>query len=434
MFSLILRITALLTAVCWCTQGTAAINLLLTQGANNALPIAIVPFSGQESSNTDSNLTTIVTSDLSNSGRFQPLSEQKMLEFPHNQAEVDGTKWQKANVEALVVGNVKPTTTGQYKVDFSLLEINKGDQNTHSKLLLQKEFVVAAADLRRLAHHISDLVYEKLLGERGIFSTRIAYVVKQSDTGRMKYSLQVADADGFNPRALLISHEPIMSPAWSPDGKRLAYVSFEKKRSQIYVADIASGSRKVISEADGINGAPSWSPDGNQLAVVLSKGANTKIFSLNLATGEKRQLTEGNSIDTEPVWSPDGSSIYFTSDRGGSPQIYRLMLSSGSTQRITFKGDYNASPEVTSDGQHLVILNRQDGMYNIAIQDLRSGRLTILTNSGRDESPSVAPNGSMIIYGSEYGVLGLVSADGRVKLRLPAPEGKIQEPTWSPFL
>lgn len=431
----ILRVLLGLLVIGWFNSSMAAINLLLTQGVDKPIPVAIVPFAGQAEQNDKSNIANVVTADLTHSGRFQPLDVAQMSAQPHEANQVVLDEWRKQGVDAVAVGRVTPTGNGKYHVEFALTDIlSTQSSNTTPTVLLQQSYDVNAADLRRLSHHISDLIYEKLTGEKGIFSTRIAYVLKQpTESGKIRYFLQVADADGFNPRAIFSSPEPIMSPAWASNGKQIAYVSFENKRSQIYVADIATGSRKLISDLQGINGAPSWSPDDSKIALVLSKGPNTKIFILNLASGSLQQVTDGPSIDTEPVWAPDGRSLYFTSDRGGSPQIYQITLADKHIQRVTFVGEYNASASITPNGKRIVMLNRQDGMYNIAIQDLQSGNVQTLTSSGRDESPSIAPNGSMVIYGSELGVLGLVTTDGRVKLRLPAPEGKIQEPAWSPY-
>ena len=409
----------------------AALNLVLTQGVNSAQPIAIVPFLGQSNTSAMDNISAVITNDLQNSGRFKALSQGNMPAEPHEANAVDSNVWRETGVESVVVGRAEPLGGGNYKITFALVDIFKSQNHP---VLATQTFTVQKNQLRRLAHHISDIVYEKLTGERGIFSTKIAYVLAQRNGKQARYILEVADADGYNPRPVLTSYEPIMSPAWSHDGTRLAFVSFENKRAQIYIANVATGERRLVSSFPGINNAPAWSPDNRKLALVLSQeGTGPKIHVMDLASLQLKQVTQGSAIDTEPNWSPDGRSLIFTSGRGGSPQIYRVNLGNGQTERLTFKGEYNARASFTPDGKHIVMLHRENGMYNIAIQDLENGAIDILTSSGRDESPSVAPNGSMVIHGTEYGVLGLVSTDGRVKLQLPAREGKVQDPAWSPF-
>lgn len=402
-----------------------AVNIVLTKGVDQALPIAVVPFEGQTGSGVN-DVAGVIAADLSYSGQFAVTPFNALPAHPHQTAEVSSDIWRKAKVDTIVVGNVQ-INGDQARVSFALVDVVK---SSHSQVLVQQTYDIPSGQLRPLAHHIADVVFQQLTGIRGIFSTRIAYVLRRPDN----YMLQVADADGFNPRSILTSSQPIMSPAWSPDGKQLAYVSFEGRRSQIYVANVASGQRRLVSAAPGINGAPAWSKDGKQLALVLSTSGAPKVFTLNLASNQLKQLTNGSSIDTEPSFSSDGQSLLFTSDRGGSPQIYRYQLSNGSIQRVTFKGDYNARASQSSDGKKIVLLHRQDGQYNIAIQDVAGDGVLVLTNSGRDDSPTLAPNGMMVLYGNEYGELGLVSTDGRVKLRVPGKNGKVQDPAWSPFL
>ena len=396
------------------THSFAAINLELTQGVDSALPIAILPFAGEPV--TDKNgqqMTEVIQADLQNSGRF------KLLE---------------AKADYVVTGKIEPVSGHHYKVEFKLMD--SVTKNAPSELITQ-HYTVEASQLRRLAHRISDIIYEQLMGEKGVFSTHIAYVLVQR-TGRIAhYSLEVADIDGVNPHPLLTSKQPIMSPAWSPDGRHLAYVSFEGNRASIYNEDINTGTRYILASYGGVNGAPAWSPDARKLALVLSKDGNPKIYSLDLASKSLTQLTRGFSLDTEPSWLPDGRSLLFTSNRGGNnPQIYRLNLGSDSIERISFSGDYNATASVDKRGLRIAMLRGERGRYNIAVQDLKKGRFRVLTDSGMDESPSIAPNGSMVVYATKYkgrGVLGMVSTDGRVKLRLPAREGDVQGPAWSPL-
>lgn len=411
----------------WCqwVWADTGVNIVLTKGVDQALPIAVVPFAHQSGSGKN-DLAAVVASDLSYSGQFNVTPFTALPAHPTAADQVSPDIWRKAKVDSVVVGSVE-TQGNDVRVTFALVDVVKSHQ---SQVLVSQTYVVQEKQLRALAHHIADVIFQRLTGIRGIFSTRIAYVL----TRPSNYLLQVADADGYNPRSLLVSTQPIMSPAWSPNGQQIAYVSFEGRKSQIYVADVATGQRRQVSAAPGINGAPAWSPDGQRLALVLSTSGAPKIYLLTLASGQLKQVTTGLSIDTEPSFSPDGRSLVFTSDRGGAPQIYRYQLASGKIERLTYQGDYNARASLSADGKKMVMLHRQEGQYNIAVQDMDSGNVVVLTNSGRDDSPTLAPNGMMVLYGNEFGELGLVSADGRVKLRVPGKEGKVQDPAWSPFL
>ncbi|MDQ8038912.1 MAG: Tol-Pal system beta propeller repeat protein TolB [Rickettsiella sp.] len=411
----------------------AALNLELTQGVSNQLPIAIVPFAGSNHLDESNDVSTIIKNDLNRSGQFKTSVSPSATPISLNQ--ITTSDWRKQHIDDVVVGQIKALDNARYRVQFSLVNVVQAQRHT----LLQQEFTVNKNQLRRLAHHISDLIYEKLTGIKGNFSTRIAYIlVTDKNSLDRHYSLQVADMDGYNSKPLLTSTQPIMSPAWSRDGKRIAYVSFEKVLPRIYIQNVSTGERELISSFPGINGAPAWSPNDKTLALALSKDAAApKIYLMDLITKKLRQITFGLSIDTEPSFSQDGRSLLFTSDRSGGPQIYRINLHSGHIQRMTYDGNYNARASFSNDGKTIVVLNQEQGSYNIAVQDVADNSLKILTHSGYDASPSFAPNGQLVLYESKpgrQGLLGMVSVDGRITLRLPTPQGDVQDPTWSPFL
>lgn len=399
---------------------TFALDLELTQGVNAALPIGIDSFGSDAQAGL---ITDVVNNDLHLSGQF------KIIPSPGMQSVA---AWQRAGADSVLSGKVSRIDGSRYSVSYELI-----DSAAQGRQLLSKVYQVNENQLRALAHHISDEVYQKLTGERGVFSTRIAYILVKRAANRSQYSLEIADMDGNNPRSLLVSSEPIMSPAWSPNGKEIAYVTFEKKRAQIFSVAVATGERRLITDFPGINGAPAWSPDGRQLAVVLSKGGTPKIYTVDLGTGSMKQMTFGQSIDTEPRYSPDGRSLLFTSGRGGSPQIYRLSLADGSISRISYNGNYNARASYTANQQNIVMFHREERQFNIAVQNISTGSVIALTNSQMDESPSVSPNGRLVLYATQYqgkGVLAITSIDGNIKLRLPSRDGDVQEPAWSPYV
>ncbi|MFT4057948.1 MAG: Tol-Pal system beta propeller repeat protein TolB [Legionella sp.] len=405
------------------TQQVFALDLELTQGINSALPIAVNSFGSDHGAQ---EIAQVVENDLTFSGQFRIVSGPQ---GPNAYSSVGTLK--QLGADSVVTGRVTAMGKG-YEVSFTLT-----DAVANGATLLTKTYTINANQVRALAHHISDEVYQKLTGERGIFSTRIAYISVQRTSQRTQYSLEVADADGYNPQSLLISSEPIMSPSWSPNGRNISYVSFEKKRAQIFTVSVESGQRRLITSFPGINGAPAWSPDGNQLAVVLSKSGTPKIYTVDVHSGTMKQITFGDAIDTEPRYAPDGKSILFTSGRGGSPQIYRLSLTDGQISRVTFEGNYNARASYTPDMKSIVMLHRDDKQFNIGMQNTNGGPIISLTFSGRDESPSVSPNGRLILYAThnnDKGVLGIVSLDGRIRMKLPGGDGDIQEPAWSPYL
>lgn len=418
--------------LCFMSTAHAILDIEVTQAMDAAMPIAVVPFSGEERATTD--LTEIIRHDLNRSGEFKTLPTGSMAQKPSNASDVSIDYWRRIKMDALVIGKVQPLPDGKYKVDYSLFDVFA--QNNAEKPVMSHTFTVPGSALRGLAHHISDQIFERLTGHPGAFSSRIAYVTTRWKNNKIsEYRLEIADSDGYNPKPLLISREPIMSPAWSPDGKQLAYVSFENHRSQIYVVDIVSGQRRLISKRPGINGSPAWSPDGTKLAYVLSNQNTPKLYVMDLRNNDPIQITEGGSIDTEPAWAPDGKSLYYTSNRGGKPQIYKVNLASKAIERVTFEGDYNARPVLTSDGRYVVMIHRLAGRFHIAAQDLKNGQVLILTETQLDQSPSLAPNDRMVIYSTLQDgkrTLSAVSVDGRVKLKIPTSEGEVQDPAWSP--
>lgn len=436
-----LLVNSVFACVCaFSTNGAnASVYIEITGGQAAGIPIAIVPFNveGADKGSLE-DIAQVVKSDLENSGQFKATPFQDIRQFPSHQQAVQYPYWQALGIEDLVVGRVQKTGS-TYNVNFQLLDIirQKSASGPQTPLLTMQFDNIQPQQLRALAHHISDMIFFKLIGIKGIFSTRIAYIsVAQGAKGSI-HTLEVADSDGHNPKPLYRSSYPIMSPAWSPDGKKIAFVSFEKDRSSVNIVDVVSGRTERITQFPGINGAPTWSPDGQSLALVLSKDGSPKIYMVNLVGKKISRLTEGTGIDTEPCFAPDGRSLVFTSSRGGKPQIYRVILASGKIERLTFSGDYNAKPSVTPDGKRLVMLHRGDnGLFGIAVQTLGSGELKVLTQTSLNDSPTLAPNGMMVLYGSQdggRGVLGAVSLDGRVKIRLPSREGDVQEPAWSPF-
>jgi TolB protein len=426
---LLIALGIIVSALSW--QANAELVIEITGGSEAALPIALVPF-GSEGSVSPVDLSEVIRNDLAGSGRFAPLPQQDLISQPHKQAEVNFADWRLLRSEGLVIGNVTSIDGQTYDVQFQLFDVYKGQQ------LVGKRYQVPASGLRRLAHQISDQIYHALTGEVGVFATRLAFVtVITNADGSKRFALQVSDADGANPRTVLQSKEPIMSPNWSPDGERLSYVSFENGKTEVFVQEMTSGRRSSVASFKGINSAPSWSPDGKKLALTLSKGGNPEIYVLNLASGDLARVTHNSqSIDTEAVWLPNSNSLLFTSDRGGRPQIYKVSSDGGNASRVTFEGNYNSSPDVSPDGRYLAMVHGVGGKYFIAVQDLASGAVQVLTETGRDESPSFAPNSSMILYATERngkGVLAAVSVDGRIQQRLGEAGIDVREPAWSPI-
>ncbi len=412
----------------FCSTSFAALDLEVTQGLNGAQPIAVLPFSSDKSIDP----TPIIRNDLQHSGRFQVWTNRKD-DKSSTKNSINFKKWKLRKQNEVISGSIKKISSSNIEIDLKIWDIYS------QKLILNQSYSGNSKNLRRIAHQLSDDIFYKLTGERGVFSTFIAYELVNHATKNNKanYKLIVSDFDGHHPRLLLESHQPIISPSWSPDGKKLAYVSFEAGRPAIFTQEIATGRRHKITQFPGINSAPSWSPDGKQLAFVLSKTGNPNIYIMDFETWQLKQLTDGRSIDTEPKWTPDGKNIIFTSNREGSPQLFELNLKSKKIKRITFDGRFNASATVAGKGDNIGFLHLDADTYSIAVKDRLSDQISILT-SGRDaQSPSMAPNGQLIIYTAKQGsknVLGIVSIDGAVKLRLPAQNGNVEEPAWSPYM
>lgn len=422
---------AALIAATWSQSGHAELTIRITQGIEGAQPIAIVPFGlapGAKAPPHD--VAQIVSNDLTRSGRFSPLPVADLPSRPNDASAVNFSDFRILGMPNLVIGKVKPLANGRYGVEFRLFDVFRGAQITGYEL------DAGPRDLRRIAHQVSDIIYEALTGERGAFDTRIAYITERKQAGVSQYALIVADSDGFNPQTVLESKSPIVSPSWSPDGEQLAYVSFEGERPRIFAQNLAVGTRQVITAFPGLNGAPTWAPDGKRMAMTLSKDGNPEIYIMDIATRRLRRLTVGAAIDTEPAWAPDGKSLVFTSDRGGTPQIYRVPATGGPATRLTFEGKYNSRATFAPDGKSLALIHGNKGTFRTAVLDLESNTLRVLTKTTLDESPSFAPNGGMLLYattGAGGGTLAGVSTDGRVRQELAAQHGEVREPAWSPF-
>ncbi|HEX8756701.1 MAG TPA: Tol-Pal system beta propeller repeat protein TolB [Steroidobacteraceae bacterium] len=432
----LLRIFLAVLTAAWLAAPAAyaQLQIQITSGVTNPVPIAVVPFAEAPTDGTD--VADVVQHDLAGSGRFTALPRNKMPATPTSAAQVKFADWKAAGSDYMVVGQVVPMPGGQLAVDFELLNTLTGQS------IARQRFTGSAAALRNAAHRVSDVIYQAITGIRGAFATRIAYVAVVGQGADSRFQLVIADADGYNQHLILESRFPIMSPAWSPDGKWIAYVSFENHLSAVYVQRVQSGERTRVSMRAGINGAPAWSPDGRKLALTLSgDSGHPQIYLLDLSTQHLTRLTDSPSINTEADWSPDGRYIYFTSDRAGEPQIYRIGTTPGSaTQRITFTDEYNAGPHVSDDGKWLAMVTRDDsGSYRIGLQNLATGEFRMLTSGRLDRSPSFAPNSATIMYAErpgrgQAGILATISVDGLTGLSLKPTQGEVRDPAWGPFI
>ncbi|MBM5811794.1 MAG: Tol-Pal system beta propeller repeat protein TolB [Gammaproteobacteria bacterium] len=426
-------VVALAALVVVAPPAHAELTVQILRGMAEAVPVAIVPFGWEGSEPAPWDVAATVQADLERSGRFRALPRADLLELPHEAGQVDAAAWRLLQVDYVVVGRLLRVDSARYELRYELVHTVTGER------ILGLALPADRAALKLASHRISDAVYERILGVRGAFATRIAYVAVDGPAAARSFRLIVADADGANERVVFSSPEPVMSPAWSPDGRALAYVSFHGGTPAIYVQTLRTGEQIRVSARSGINGAPAWSPDGSQLALTLSRrDGNVDIWLLTLATQELRRLTDDPAIDTEPAWSPNAQALYFTSDRAGGPQVYRLGIGAGERpRRVTFEGRYNARPRVSPDGRELAVVTIDRDAFRIAVVDLQRGTQRVLSNGRLDESPSYAPNGASLIYATRdggRGVLATVSTDGRVQQRLAASAGAVREPAWSPYL
>ncbi len=400
----------------------------IRQGVTGAIPIAVVPFGGAQPSS--ENIAAIVARDLERTGRFHTLPAGDMLEQPTLPSQVRLSGWQALGQEYLVIGRIQPAGSGQFVAEFSLFDVVRGSS------LLEYRLPFSSRDQRRTAHRIADLIYQKIIGEAAGLAAPVAFVTTTGGTrAEKRYVLQVADADGMEPETILRSREPIMSPAWSPDGKRIAYVSFENKTAAVFVQTLADGSREKVSGSPGINGAPAWSPDGRQLALTLSKDGDPDIYLMDIATRSLRRLTDHRGIDTEPNWSPDGRSIVFTSNRGGRPQLYLVSAAGGEAQRLTFQGDYNARGAFSPDGASIAMVHGVGGSYRIAVMDLASRSVRVISNGPLDESPGFSPDGRRVLFAARNAGIGqliAVPVNGGPPEILNIGSIEVRQPAWSP--
>ena len=413
----------------------ASLTIDITLWLDNATPIAVVPFEWRGTGKEPLQMADVISANLGRSGQFAPMEAKDMVETPHQSSEVNYATWRNNKMEYVVVGKLQQLAGDSYQVQFQLLNVEQGSQ------MIGHSFQAKAHQLRRLSHHISDLVYEAITGEKGAFDTYLAYItVVRNSKKQNTYRLAISDSDGFNEQILFESNMPIVRPAWSPDGKQLAYVSYSSGRPQIYVQNIFTKQTKQLTNFKGSNLSPAWSPDGRHMAMALSKDGNSELYIMDLATQKLQRITRSSGTDIEPAWFPDGRSLVFTSDRGRRPQLYRIAVddrgAAGRAERLTYDGKENLRPSVSPDGKRIAMVHNADGGYRVAMLDLETEQLSVLTDGRLDENPDFAPNGRMIIYASQSGgrgVLAVVSADGRASHKLRFTQGEVREPAWSPY-
>jgi len=409
----------------------AKLIIPVSGSVDDATPIAVVPFEYVGTSAAPYDFAEVIDADLQSSGEFDPMSRTDMVVKPNENALFNYSDWQLLGADVVVTGKYFETSPGKYNLVLDAYD------TIRTKKLITYSLPVTERNFRASAHHLSDVVYEKITGVKGIFSTRVAYINVVGGFNSKTFELIVSDVDGENQAVVARSRAPLMSPAWSPDGRQLAYVSFENENSEIFIQDLSSGSRRSVSKKDGINSSPAFSPDGKSLAMTLSRGTgNLDVYVMDLASERLKRLTDSRSIDTEANWSADGQSIFFTSDRAGQPQIYKVSKNGGAAKRVSFIGNYNARPRVSSDGKNLAVVHADQGAYQIAMVNHKNGRVLNLTDGSLDEAPSVSPNGRIVIYATTRGgkgVLATVSADGGSKPSYLPAVGDVREPAWSPF-
>lgn len=421
-----------LSASLFSMNAQAQLTIEINESFENALPIAIAPLNWKGTdAQAPEDISAVIRENLRRSGKFNPISPTRMPTVSNNTSEIDFNQWRKLDVDNLLVGQVTDQGNGRYQIDMRFMDVLR-----KSQVIGKRWDNIPKKQLRQIAHIMSDLIYQELTGIRGAFNTQIAYVTMKTEGKKRSYTLEVADADGYNPQPILRSPFPIMSPAWSPDSKKLAYVSFEKGRSNIIVQSLDGKYREVLAEFKGINGAPAFSPDGKKLAMTLSKDGSADIYVMDLATRELTRMTRHFSIETEAAWAADSRSLFFNSDRRGQPQIFQVFLATGEVKRITFEGRYNGNPEVSPDGRYIAMVHSAGG-FHIALQDLMTGEFNVLTRSFLDESPTFSPNGEMILYAMNQGgrgKLAVVSLDGTTSQTLSVKNGQVREPAWGPYL
>lgn len=408
----------------------AKLTIEISQGVDNPTQIAVVPFKVKRGVKISDDIAAIMDSDLLRSGQFAPIQRNNMLSLPSKVRDVFFRDWRAINAQYVVVGTIAGAGDGNLELSVSLVDVVRQQE------VLNRKIIGQSSKLRSLAHAASDAIYEQITGIKGAFSGRILYVSSDKLDDGFIYRLHMADTDGYNERIIIESSEPVLSPAWSPDAKQIAYVSFEGRKPAIYRQVLATQEREKLSDFPGLNGAPAWSPDGKHMAMVLSKDGNPDIYVMNLETKALKRVVRHFAIDTEPTWMPDGKSLLFTSDRAGGPQVYRVNVASGKISRVTYEGKYNSRPQVLPDGSGFVVITQRSGNFHIALQKFDNDRIWILSQTALDESPTIAPNGFMLLYATKYkgqGILAAVSVDAGIKFRLPSSSTNVRDPAWSPL-